>query len=207
MKDLNSNSTGLSSINSSTRLRAFFYLNPISFESIPHQLKLKSERTSYSQTPHAYNFSRKNNPAAMNSVWQQLGNLTLMIVLSLILLGCEEENIYLVLESYALSDFMNTAVENIVDDEIIPNLEQLGRGKNGPSTYRIRPNRHSTRSDTTVTIDYQHGRPNEVTFESRRLPGRDFPTPDKETIATAANGRRISTRVTSKLVVCRVCDG
>lgn len=141
----------------------------------------------------------------MFSVDEQRANLALVIVLSLSLLSCEEESIYAVLESYGLGGFMDSAVEKIVADKIIPNLEESGRGKNGPWTYRILTSCHTNRCDTTVTIDYKLGRPDEVTLESRRLPGQDFPIPDKETIAVAADGRRLSTRVTSKMVVCRIC--
>lgn len=133
------------------------------------------------------------------------GNSTLrtlahMIIFSLRYYGCDVESIFGVLKSYGFDDTKDSIVRYMEEDKIIQHLDEHWHPNEGKKLHTRRMGMGIT--FTVVAIDFARALPVKIKIYCRRLPAL---TPTEHIIVQAADGRQISTSVTSGQVLCQIC--
>lgn len=126
--------------------------------------------------------------------------LVCTIIVSLDHLGCADDSIFSLLQSYRLEHRMDYVIGCIEDKEVMAKFDELERPDGSGRVV------HHLGANLTMSIDYADGRAVEMKTECPELPGPDFPIPNENVIVKAADGRKISTTITDQQLRCRICD-
>lgn len=129
-----------------------------------------------------------------------LRTLAYMIIFSLRYYGCDVESIFRVLRSYGFNDTRDSIARYIEEDKIIEHLDEHWHPNEGKKVHTRRMGMGIT--FTVVAIDFARGLPTKIKINCRRLPAL---TPTEYINVQAADGRKISTSVTSGQVLCQIC--
>ncbi|MCJ1467596.1 hypothetical protein MMC07_006221 [Pseudocyphellaria aurata] len=139
---------------------------------------------------------------AKKSTWHRTWHPSApMIIFSLWYYGCDVDNIFRVLRSYGFRDTRRSVVKFIKEKKLSVHLDKRRHPINGIEAHtRL----GGTSSETTVVVEFVQTLPMTIDINSGLLPAL---TPTEHVLAQAADGRRISTSVPGRQVLCWISQG